>query len=298
MTTSTSASAQAAARLDTLPAPMNVPASGLTRSWSMRSTTVAPAASARPASSSSDCSASMRRTAPLISPTSAARSESVRFASRDAAAPTPGLLSAISQYRTIRANGGEAHTSAQGAGAATCAAAAADRRRARGQDEASVETPQAQDEGRRVRDERRSETDRRSDADVEGVEPFLFREDAPPADLGSHAHRSSAADVDATAQIQHWIGHRLGEADAGAAGFRFCIGQAEQDLPEGKYVGAYRGGPHLQPPGERVDAGVRLDGDARKGLGLALVRPTHIADDRHDVGHMTRHVEVPTLAEV
>ena len=44
MTRSMSASAHAAARLATFPAPMNVAGSGLGRSWSMRSATEAPAA--------------------------------------------------------------------------------------------------------------------------------------------------------------------------------------------------------------------------------------------------------------
>ena len=48
ITTSMSASAHAAARLATLPLPMKVAGSGFGRSCSMRSTTDAPAASAKP----------------------------------------------------------------------------------------------------------------------------------------------------------------------------------------------------------------------------------------------------------
>src|SRR5947207_1964176 len=53
---------------------MNVAGSGFGRSCSMRSTTAAPAASASPASSSRDCSASMRRALAATRPTRAARS--------------------------------------------------------------------------------------------------------------------------------------------------------------------------------------------------------------------------------
>ena len=58
----------------TFPDPRNVAGSGFGRSCSVRSTTFAPAASARPASSSIDRSASMRRARPATRPTSAARS--------------------------------------------------------------------------------------------------------------------------------------------------------------------------------------------------------------------------------
>ena len=60
--------------------------SGFGRSCSTRSTTCAPAASARPASSSSERSASSRRARPAIRPTSAARS---RPATRARAMPAP-----------------------------------------------------------------------------------------------------------------------------------------------------------------------------------------------------------------
>jgi hypothetical protein len=58
MTVSTRASSQAAPSDVTLPLPMNVAGSGFGRSCSTRSATSAPAASARPASSSSECSGS------------------------------------------------------------------------------------------------------------------------------------------------------------------------------------------------------------------------------------------------
>ena len=57
-----------------MPLPRNVAGSGLGRSCITRSTTSAPAAAARPASSSSECSGSKWREEPLKRPTSAARS--------------------------------------------------------------------------------------------------------------------------------------------------------------------------------------------------------------------------------
>ena len=77
------------ARVDTFPPPMNVAASGLGRSCSMRRTTVGAGGRARPASSSSDCSASTRCDDPWTRPTSAARS-----ACRDGACH-------VDAYRTI-----------------------------------------------------------------------------------------------------------------------------------------------------------------------------------------------------
>ena len=74
ITTSTSISAAEVASVLILPEPRKVEASGFGRSCRTRSTTSAPAACARPASSSSEFSASRRRAWPVINPTSAARS--------------------------------------------------------------------------------------------------------------------------------------------------------------------------------------------------------------------------------
>src|SRR6185436_13198497 len=76
ITRSASASAAACASTSTLPLPRNVAGSGFGRSCSTRKTTRAPAASARPPSSSRECSASTRRAPPVTRPTSAARSTS------------------------------------------------------------------------------------------------------------------------------------------------------------------------------------------------------------------------------
>ena len=74
MTVSTRASSHMSASEVTLPLPRNVAGSGLGRSCNTRRATSAPAAAARPASSSSECSGSKLRDEPLKSPTSAARS--------------------------------------------------------------------------------------------------------------------------------------------------------------------------------------------------------------------------------
>ncbi len=89
MTTSASVSAHDAASVTTFPAPRKVEGSAFGRSCSTRRTTVAPAASARPPSSSSDRSASSRFARPAINPTSAARScrDATRFVMR-----TPGPI--------------------------------------------------------------------------------------------------------------------------------------------------------------------------------------------------------------
>ena len=73
-TRSTPISSQAAASVSIFPRPRNVAGSGRSRSCSTRSATFAPAAVASPANSSSDRSASARRTRPVIRPTIAARS--------------------------------------------------------------------------------------------------------------------------------------------------------------------------------------------------------------------------------
>ena len=73
-TRSTSPSSHATARLWTLPLPMKVAGSGARRSCSVENTTVAPAASTRPANSRSDASEWSRPLPPVTTPTSAARS--------------------------------------------------------------------------------------------------------------------------------------------------------------------------------------------------------------------------------
>ena len=91
-TMSTSASAQAAASVATLPLPRKVAASGRPAFCSTRSATVAPAADARPASSSSECSGSKWRVSPVKRPTSAARSRVPGAVERDAARVTAAIL--------------------------------------------------------------------------------------------------------------------------------------------------------------------------------------------------------------
>ena len=74
ITTSAPTSSHETASDSTLPLPRNVAGSGFGRSCNTRSTTCAPAAAARPASSSSECSGSNCLEGPLNNPTSAARS--------------------------------------------------------------------------------------------------------------------------------------------------------------------------------------------------------------------------------
>ena len=93
----------------TLPLPRKVAGSGLGRSCSTRSTTSAPAADARPASSSRECSGSNWRDGPLKRPTSAARSRPLDVVERRAASsegfgePRPARVSAAGAARITAA---------------------------------------------------------------------------------------------------------------------------------------------------------------------------------------------------
>ena len=149
ITRSTSSAVQRSGpRLSTLPLPMNVAGSGERRSWSVVNATVAPAASARPASSRSDASAGRARLRQTGHDANQ-RSALGGWRGRTTGGHDEKGSSEILAYN--RAHGPMSRkTTTRCAAAAARAAAEEDRRRARGQDQAPLARAQAQGQAART----------------------------------------------------------------------------------------------------------------------------------------------------